>query len=191
MTPGLFLKAAAVVLAAGSLSPASAKVEDMGMLAAPIANGYVDANPASWPSEFDTDLIPAAIVDFQPVEAFLDGVSFDPLVATAGLFFPQRRSPHHQILVAFQSLNLPSERRIRLKGNRNCSSGAANIIRCSFYDADLLLLSGEPSNINGNQSQPGQNPPVINVADHETSDMTSMAPLQSLIAMGCGNSAVA
>ena len=70
MTPGLFLKAAAVVLAAGSPSPASAKVEDMGMLAAPIANGYVDANPASWPSEFDTDLIPAAIIDFQPVEAF-------------------------------------------------------------------------------------------------------------------------
>ena len=92
MTPGLFLTSAAVVVAAGSLSPASAKVEDIGMLAAPIANDYADANPVSWPSEFDTDSIPAAIIDFRPIEAFLDSVSFDPHVVEAGIFF--RRGCH-------------------------------------------------------------------------------------------------
>ena len=48
------------------------------MLPAPIANDYVDANPVSWPSDFDAGPIPAAIVDFRPIEALVDYVSFDP-----------------------------------------------------------------------------------------------------------------
>ena len=75
-------------------------------------------------------------------------------------FFPETVRAFARFLSLILSLNSPPERRVRVKRHPNCSSGAANIVRCSFYDADLLLLSGESWNNSSNQAQPGQNPPV-------------------------------
>jgi hypothetical protein len=193
LTPGLFLTTTALVLSIGPLATASAEVEDIGTLPAPIADGYVEANPASWPSDFDAGPIPSAIVDFRPVDALLDSAWPDPDEAEPGAIFSRTflypRILHGGNLVAYSNLDSPSEHRMRAKKKPNCSSDLVNIARCNFYDADLLLLSGESRNNDSNQTQPGQNPPAMN--NQTPGSMRSVSPLDGLIGAGCGNSALA
>ncbi len=193
MTPGLFLTTTALVLSIGPLATASAEVEDIGTLPAAIADGYVEANPSSWPSGFDAGPIPSAIVDFRPVEALIDSASLDPEEAGPGAIFSRTflypRILHRGNLVAYLNLDLPSEHRTRAKKKPNCPSGLANIARCTFYDADLLVLSGKSGNNDSNQSQSGQDLPAMN--NQTPGSMRSISPLDGLIAAGCGNSAVA
>ena len=95
-------------------------------------------------------------------------------------------------LIGYQSLTPPPERRLRRKANRYCSSGAANIVRCSFYDADLLLLSGGALSNDSNKAQTGHNPNSTGIQSNQSPVFTvSMSPWESLIAMDCGDSAIA
>ena len=144
--------------------------------------------PISWPSDFDAAPIPAAIVDFRPIEPLFDTAFSDEEEAGGGEIFLRMFFVRSQVLGAGPGLNSPPERPVRVKRHPNCSSGAQNIVRCNFYDADLLLLSGESWNDSSNHTQPGQNPPVPN---HQTPGISSISPFQSSIEIACGTSSLA